>query len=210
MSERLQIHANVELLSEADLDHHQHKNLDSLLNNCPSKAILDSINEALLSGFQHENLLPLVQNCTTKALLDGKERGREAIQESLEAADTLQFLRGLKTTLQQHYDLKAKTLTITPQLMEQLNQMRAEGGSKAAILDVIGIAPDKFVYIKEELDLARENLNQDIEATNKRLDHAHHKGTEIYNFNMQIIQMLKAVVKGLDNATSAATKRIHR
>lgn len=174
---------------------------------------LDSLQSVNLDHFQHESSLnPLLKNCLSRTLLEGLDKGRAAIKETLDATADLEFLRELKGTLQKHYDMKTKILTVTPELMEQFKQLREnpEHASKAAILDVIGINTTKMTYTKDELDLIRENINQDIEATNKRIDHAHHRGTEIYNLNMQIVQMLKAITRGLQAASDAPTKKIHR
>jgi hypothetical protein len=145
-------------------------------------------------------------------MLEGLERGRQAVNESLAAGVDLNYLRELKTTLQQHYNHDTKQLKLTPQLIQQFDAIRQDPSStsKASILNAIGITTGKETYTKEEIDAIRESINQDIEATSKRLDHAHHRGTEIYNMNMQIIQMLKAIVKGADNALSAANRRIHK
>lgn len=173
----------------------------------------ESVHNVNLDHCQHESSLsPVLKHCLSKTLLEGVEKGKQVVNETLLATDDLQFLRELKGSLQKQYNIQTRTLTITPELMEQLRQIKnnPENSSKAAILDVIGIDLDKFVYTKEELDQIRENLNQDIEATGKRIDYGHQQGTEIYNLNMQIIQMLKAIVKGHDNAISAANRRIHR
>lgn len=162
---------------------------------------------------QHEGSVnPHLKECLTKSMLEGLERGRQAVKESLDAGDDLNYLRELKSTLQQHYNKDTKVLKLTPQLIEQFDAIRQDpaNASKASILNVIGITAEKVSYTKEEIDAIRENINQDIEATSKRLDHAHHRGTEIYNMNMQIIQMLKSIVKGADNALSAANRRIHK
>lgn len=171
------------------------------------------IENAHAAHHHHEGSLnPHLKLCLTKTLVEGLDKGREVIKEGVEASDLLDFLRELKGTLQKCYDIDSKKMTLTPQILQQFDELRLnpQNAAKKAVLDVIGMVPGKQVYTKEELDHIRESLNQDIEATGKRLDHAQQRGTEIYNLNMQVVQMLKAIVKGLDNAVSAPNRRIHR
>lgn len=179
------------------------------LNNNGNDALLENVNAVQGRGNHESPMTPLLKMCVAKTLSDGLDESKISARESLNASDDMRFIAEVGKILHKCYNDKTEKLVLSPEAIEFLQGIRSspQNASKISILDAAGLKPDKVDYTKEQLRTIREDLKQENEACSKRFELSTTTSTQIYNKNMMLVQMLKSIVKGHDNAAGAHSRK---
>lgn len=174
-------------------------------------AALENVKELNSFGAANESsLVPLLNSIRLKMLNENVDRAKEAVKNILETENQASFTRKISVALGKYYDSSKELLILPPDLIQMINETRAnpELTPMISILEEIGLFENKTTFTKDEKIAMTENASQVSQRLNKKLQYGHDKALEIKELSDNLIQLLRAVIKQEENSKSPFGRRV--